>query len=34
MLKGISASQGFAIGHILKLDQQTVDTTKIIVKKY
>lgn len=32
MLKGISASQGYAIGHILKLDQQTVDTTKIIVK--
>lgn len=32
MLKGVSASQGYAIGHILKLDQQTVDTTKIIVK--
>ncbi len=32
MLKGVSASQGYAIGRILKLDQQTVDTTKLIVK--
>src|SRR5690554_3340951 len=32
MLKGIPASQGFAIGHILKLDQQTVDITKTSIK--
>ncbi len=32
MLKGIPASQGYAIGHILKLDQQTVDITKISIK--
>lgn len=32
MLKGITASPGYAIGKILKIDPQFVDTSKIIIK--
>lgn len=32
MLKGIIANQGYAIGKILKIDQQTIDTSKVTIK--
>lgn len=32
MLKGINASPGYAIGKILKIDPQFVDTSKIVIK--
>lgn len=32
MLKGIVANQGYAIGKILKIDQQTIDTSKVSIK--
>ena len=32
MLKGISASPGYAIGHIVKLDQQNIDISKMTVR--
>lgn len=32
MLKGVSASFGYAIGTILKIDQQTIETTKLMIK--
>jgi phosphotransferase system enzyme I (PtsI) len=32
MLKGIIANQGYAIGKILKIDMQSIDTSKITVK--
>lgn len=31
MLKGIIANQGYAIGKILKIDQQTIDTSKVTI---
>ncbi len=32
MLKGVPASLGYAIAPILKIDRQTIDTTKFTVK--
>jgi phosphotransferase system enzyme I (PtsI) len=32
MLKGIIANQGYAIGRILRIDQQSIDTSKVTVK--
>ncbi|BCR35607.1 phosphoenolpyruvate--protein phosphotransferase [Mariniplasma anaerobium] len=32
MLKGIIANSGYAIGKILKIDQQTIDTSKVTIK--
>jgi phosphoenolpyruvate-protein phosphotransferase (PTS system enzyme I) len=32
MLKGIIANSGYAIGKILKIDQQSIDTSKVTIK--
>ena len=32
MLKGVVASPGYAIGKILKIDQQSIDTSKSLIK--